>query len=938
MTDDSQKAASGGGETLPSTTGYDGRVIGHETIVDAVGDGVYQLDLDGCFVSVNDSLLEMAGYDRDQLLGEHVSVLLDEQDLEAGVADIQELLESGPDAVRTREMTLQTAHGERVPVEVRFSLFEADGEVQGTVGCVRELRHRREVGRRLRDERDMVEQTLEAVPVSVVVIESDGKVVQANEQAAERLGIDMFTDERATLGDWDVYDEDGTPAPPEKRPYRRVFETGEPVRSWQCQIDRPDRGRRWLSISAAPLFVDESETEVGRVIVAADDVTRVREQTRQLRRQRDELADELDEIFERIDDAFYALDDEFRFTYVNDKAEELIRRDEEELLGREVWEEFPEATETVVWESFHEAMETGEPVQFELYYDPLEFWADLKVYPSESGLSVYFRDITERKQREQELERYETIVEAVRDGIYTVDDEGRFIYVNEAYAELLGYDREELLGEPSSKVAPAEAIAKAQAAERALRTSEADVSGDPEVPTVETAITTADGESVPVAATLAPLPPGAGGGRTGVVRDITERKRRKQELERQREQLAALNTVNEIGREVVDAVIDQSTREQVEQVVCELLADSDRYRFAWIGDVDPRSDAVEARVAAGSEGYVDDLEISADPDDPTGQGPTARAFRTGEVQVVRNVLEESEYEPWRNRASEYGFYASAAIPITYEETLYGVLNLYTDQVGALGEAERDVIGQLGEVIGHAINAIERKRALLSDEVVELEFQVRNFLDGVDAPPPTEGRITFDRTVALGEDGFLLFGRATGDAFETLQALVDAMPHFEEITVLHEGSDEVRYRLRLDEPPVLSVVAARGGRIPDAVIEDGDLQVTAELPPEVGVRRITDAVEETYPGAEIIAQRQITRTGEREAKPAERIRETLTETLTDRQRKAIELAYYEGFFDWPRETTGEEIADAMGISSPTYHQHLRTGQRKVFDALFDGEQE
>jgi predicted DNA binding protein len=48
---------------------------------------------------------------------------------------------------------------------------------------------------------------------------------------------------------------------------------------------------------------------------------------------------------------------------------------------------------------------------------------------------------------------------------------------------------------------------------------------------------------------------------------------------------------------------------------------------------------------------------------------------------------------------------------------------------------------------------------------------------------------------------------------------------------------------------------------------------------------------------------------------------------------LEAAYHAGFFKWPRETNGEQIAESLGIAPPTFHQHLRKGQRKVFETLF-----
>jgi len=106
----------------------------------------------------------------------------------------------------------------------------------------------------------------------------------------------------------------------------------------------------------------------------------------------------------RMTDAFCALDDEWRFTYANSRAEELLDRDREAILGEDVWDVFPETEGTRLETAYREAMETGEPREFEFRYDPLDTDFEVHTYPSETGLSVYFRDVTDRKRRERELE------------------------------------------------------------------------------------------------------------------------------------------------------------------------------------------------------------------------------------------------------------------------------------------------------------------------------------------------------------------------------------------------------------------------------------------------------------------------------------------------------------------------------------------------------
>ncbi|MEZ3163654.1 PAS domain-containing protein [Halorubrum sp. RMP-47] len=124
--------------------------------------------------------------------------------------------------------------------------------------------------------------------------------------------------------------------------------------------------------------------------------------------------DRFEETLDRIDDGFFALDDEFRFTYVNDAAASLLDRDADELVGDDVWAEFPAALGQKYERNYRRAMETQEVVSFEDRYEPLDLWTDVTAYPSPNGLSVFFADVSERKRREQTLERLLGTVERIQ--------------------------------------------------------------------------------------------------------------------------------------------------------------------------------------------------------------------------------------------------------------------------------------------------------------------------------------------------------------------------------------------------------------------------------------------------------------------------------------------------------------------------------------------
>ncbi len=152
-------------------------------------------------------------------------------------------------------------------------------------------------------------------------------------------------------------------------------------------------------------------------------------------------------VVDRVTDAFFALDTDFRFTYLNDQAEALLERSRGELIGRVMWDEFPQTVETQFPKGFHRAMDEQVPVSFEIYHTHVETWFETRAYPSESGLTVFMRDITDRKERQTTLAQHAAVVEAINDGIFTLDPNRRIVTVNSALERYLGTDCADVVGE-----------------------------------------------------------------------------------------------------------------------------------------------------------------------------------------------------------------------------------------------------------------------------------------------------------------------------------------------------------------------------------------------------------------------------------------------------------------------------------------------------------
>lgn len=222
---------------------------------------------------------------------------------------------------------------------------------------------------------------------------------------------------------------------------QELMETGKPL-DLELNLETAKGNDKWVRcIGNAEL----REGRVSRIFGSFQDI-----------HERKILELRIREVLASISDAFYAIDANWNFIYFNKEAENLLARKSEDVMGKNIWEEFPAAKGTQLEEIYLSVVNQNESKSFEYFYPGNNCWYEINAYPSNGGLSVYFKNIDERIKAKERLEsayqEKEDILESIGDAFLAVNHQGQITYWNKRAEKLFGRKRASILGKDIQEI------------------------------------------------------------------------------------------------------------------------------------------------------------------------------------------------------------------------------------------------------------------------------------------------------------------------------------------------------------------------------------------------------------------------------------------------------------------------------------------------------
>jgi len=330
--------------------------------------------------------------------------------------------------------------------------------------------------------------------------------------------------------------------------------SGEVVKNEEFLYKSPTGNEYWHRWETHPWHT--ATGEIGGIVIFIEDITNKKLTESFITKSEEQYKN----LIERISDGFIAVDTSWRVTFINRTAEEILRQPEGYLLGKQFWNEFPETVGKSFYNAYHKALAQQEHVFIEDYSILAGKWVQVNVYPSPTGLSVFFKDISKEKEAELKAKKNTdllnlTLTSALDAMVYT-NKEGKIINWNKQAEMMFGWKADEIIG---SSIC--ETIVPERYKEELLVLQE---DGKKHCPwpevnkLIEITVLTKVGDEFPCELFVASLQEESETIYCAFIRDISDRKKNEEEIIKSHAQLKEAQEFAHVGYWELDPITQQS--------------------------------------------------------------------------------------------------------------------------------------------------------------------------------------------------------------------------------------------------------------------------------------------------------------------------------------------------------------------------------------------